>query len=382
VNFEFATATRIVFGPGKRTELFDAASAFGSSGMLVTGENPHRARWLVDGLKARGIGLEIFTMPGEPTLERVEEGRRRARSCSVEFVIAVGGGSAIDGGKAIAALATNDREIAHYLEIIGGAKPLTAGPLPFIAIPTTAGTGAEVTRNAVLRSPEHQLKVSLRSPRMLPAVAIVDPELTYDLPARLTASTGMDALTQLIEPFLCARPNPLVDALCREAIPRVARALPVVYREPDDRKARSDMALGSLFGGLALANAGLGAVHGFAAPIGGMVVAPHGAVCAALLAPVLEINYAALKRDGVDERVRRFVELGSLLTQHHASAEEGINFLRSLSAALAIPPLRTYGVKREDIPLLCSRAGQASSMKANPVELSTAELATILERAL
>lgn len=380
MNFEFASARRIVFGPGKRTEAFSAG--FGSRGLLVTGANSERAEWLRNGFRERGIELELFTFPSEPTLARVEEGRRHAQSCGVEFVVALGGGSAIDSGKAIAALATNSGEIAYYLEVIGGAKPLTHDPLPFMALPTTAGTGAEVTRNAVLLSPEHQLKVSLRSPRMLPALAIVDPELTYDLPPELTASTGMDALTQLIEPFLCARPNPIVDSLCREAIPRVARALPLVYQEPSNQEAREDMAFGSLCGGLALANAGLGAVHGFAAPIGGMFKAPHGAVCAALLPWVVETNYRALRRLDDAGRWRRFDELATLLTQHASQAEEGFNWLRRLLAGLGIPPLRKYGIRSADIPLLASRAAQASSMKANPVALSSEELTGILQQAI
>lgn len=381
MNFEFATASRIVFGAGKRTEAFHAVAGWGSRGLLVTGKNSQRADWLRDGLRENGIEVETFTIPGEPTLDRVDEGRRYARSCSAEFVISVGGGSAIDGGKAIAALAVNEGEIAYYLEIIGGAKPLTKNPLPFLAIPTTAGTGAEVTRNAVLLSVEHQLKVSLRSPRMLPALAIVDPELTYELPPALTAATGMDALTQLIEPFLSSRANPITDALCREAIPRVANALPIAYSDPKDLCARESMALGSVLGGMALANAGLGAVHGFAAPIGGMFEAPHGAVCAALLPHAIDVNYHALRR--AHANVERFEELGRLLTQReHANAHDAIEYLRRLQTALSIPQLRSYGIEETDVDLICSRAAQASSMKANPAALTSDELAELLQRAL
>jgi alcohol dehydrogenase class IV len=274
--------------------------------------------------------------------------------------------------------------VAYYLEVIGGAKPLTKTPLPFIAIPTTAGTGAEVTRNAVLLSPEHQLKASLRSPKMLASLAIVDPELTYDLPPNITATTGMDALTQLIEPFLCARANPMVDALCREGIPRVSRALPMAFANPRNREAREEMALGSLFGGIALANAGLGAVHGFAAPIGGMFDAPHGAVCAALLPVVLDVNRKALhERAPGSEALRRFSELGRLLTgDERARAEQAIKRVRVLSVELGIPSLGAYGVNESAVPLLCSRAAQASSMKANGITLTADELSEILTRAL
>jgi alcohol dehydrogenase class IV len=384
MTFEFATATRVVFGEGKRNELFGATQSFGTRALLVAGANPTRAEWVREGLRKVGVEVEVFTFPTEPTLGRVEEGRRIARASDAKFVIGVGGGSAIDGGKAIAALATNEGEISYYLEVIGGAKSLTKTPLPFIAVPTTAGTGTEVTRNAVLLSPEHQLKVSLRSAKMLPATAIIDPELTYDLPPPLTASTGMDALTQLIEPFLCSRANPLVDALCREAIPRVVRALPVAFREPHNEFARAEMALGSLFGGMALANAGLGAVHGFAAPIGGMFEAPHGAVCAALLPAVLEVNHRALLRGEKNSGIlKRFSELGHLVVGHrHANAEDAISHLRSLVADLGIPRLGAHRIEESDIPLLCSRAAQASSMKANPVRLTQEELAEILSLSL
>ncbi len=383
MTFEFATATRIVFGEGKRSELFPAAKAFGARGLVVTGASLGRVEWVRKGLREVGVEAELFTMPTEPTLARVEEGRRAARATEAQFVIAVGGGSAMDGGKAIAALATNEGEISYYLEVIGGAKPLTKTPLPFITVPTTAGTGAEVTRNAVLLSPEHQFKVSLRSPKMLPALAIIDPELTYDLPPHLTASTGMDALTQLIEPFLSSRANPLVDALCREAIPRMVRALPLAFREPHNKFARAEMALGSLFSGLALANAGLGAVHGFAAPIGGMFKAPHGVVCAALLPAVLAVNHRALQsREKDSQFLKRFGELGHLVTGHrHTGAEEAIEHLRALTATLSIPSLREHRITESHIPLLCSRAAQASSMRANPVILTEDELAEILRLA-
>src|SRR5208282_5705063 len=226
-----------------------------------------------------------------------------------------GGGSAIDAAKAIAAMLTNKGELLDYVEIIGRGKPLTQPSAPFIAVPTTAGTGSEVTRNAVLASPEHRVKVSLRSPLMLPRVAVVDPELTYALPPAITASTGLDALTQLIEPFVCARANPMVDALCIEGIRRAARSLREVVHQNPGKSAREDMALASLFGGIALANAGLGAVHGFAGPMGGMFAAPHGALCAALLPGVMAANVAALRRrQPGGEGLRRYDEIARLLT--------------------------------------------------------------------
>jgi alcohol dehydrogenase class IV len=299
------------------------------------------------------------------------------------LVIGFGGGSAIDAAKAIAALLTNPGALLDYLEVIGQAQPLQRQAAPMIAIPTTAGTGAEVTRNAVLASPPHLVKVSLRSPLMLPTLAVVDPELTLALPPDVTASTGLDALTQLIEPFVSARANPLTDAICREGLRRAARSLQRAVEHGEDRDAREDMAVASLFGGLALANAALGAVHGFAGAVGGMFPAPHGAVCAALLAEVMDMNLRALRqRAPASPALARYEEVARLLTGNdRASAQDGVLWVRYLIAALRIPPLGAYGVKPEDVPALCAKAAAASSMKGNPIALDPAELDEILTRA-
>ena len=302
----------------------------------------------------------------------------------MDLVIAFGGGSVIDAGKAIAALATNPGDPLDFLEVIGRAQPLRADPLPFLAIPTTAGTGAEVTRNAVLGSPEHRVKVSLRSPRMLPRVALVDPELTLGLPPALTTATGLDAFTQLLEPFVSVRANPLTDALCRDGLARAARALPRVFADGSDLAARSDMALASLFGGLALANAGLGAIHGFAGPLGGMCGAPHGALCAALLAPSTAVNLAALAaRAPQSPALARYREAARLVTGDPAATESAlVPWLRELTQRLEIPGLRHYGIGADEFDDIVTKAGQASSMKGNPIALTAAELKLVLTEAL
>ena len=361
--FEFATATRIIFGAGKLAGAPNAIEPFGRRVLVVTGRNPNRAEPLLGLLS--NFDCTTHCVPGEPKIADVQAGLAAARE--VDAVIAIGGGSAIDAGKAIAALATNPGEPLNYLEVIGHGQPLTEAPLPFIAIPTTAGTGAEVTRNAVLASPEHRVKVSLRHPRMLPAVAIVDPELMHDLPPAVTAATGMDALTQLIEPFTCRLANPLTDALCRAAIPRAAAALPAAFA--GEKEARADMAFASLCGGLALANSGLGAVHGFAAPLGGMFDAPHGALCAALLAHAFAANQK--------HAPERFAEVEQML-----GIQDGPGWLRTLATDLAIPGLTNYGISEDDFPSIIAKAKTASSMKANPVDLSDEELAGILRAAL
>lgn len=384
MNFEFATATRIIFGAGKLREVGALVRGLGQSALVVTGKNTGRADNLLSLLKAEGISATIFPVPGEPTIALVEQGMTAARSAGCAFVISLGGGSVIDAGKAIAAMLKNDGELLDYLEVIGRGKALTKASAPFMAIPTTAGTGSEVTRNAVLASPEQRVKVSLRSPLMQPSVALVDPELTYDLPPSLTASTGLDALTQLIEPFTSSRANPMTDAICREGIVRAARSLRVAFREGNNAAAREDMALASLFGGLALANAGLGAAHGFAAPIGGMFPAPHGAVCAALLPQVMKANLQALRERALNsEVIRRYDEVARLVTGNSsARADDGVRWVSELVGELRITGLSAYGVAREHTAELVAKASQASSMKANPIQLTTDELAGVLEAAL
>ena len=225
MQFEFATATRIVFGPGKLAEVAPAAKAMGTRALLVTGRSPERAAQVVRNLKDAGVFSVNFAVDGEPTVEIAREGGDLARREKCDLVIGFGGGSALDAGKAIAAILTNPGEITDYLEVIGKAQPLTVPPAPFIAVPTTAGTGAEVTRNAVLASGEHRVKVSMRTPLMLPRLAVVDPELTHSLPPEITASTGLDAMTQSIEPFVSNRANPMTDVYCREGLDRVREVI-------------------------------------------------------------------------------------------------------------------------------------------------------------
>jgi alcohol dehydrogenase class IV len=384
MTFEFATASRVLFGPGSFKQAGAIARQLGRRALVVTGKSASRAERLVQQLATAGVAAEVISIAGEPTTDVVRAGVERARAAECDCVIAFGGGSAIDAAKAIAGLLTNGGELLDYLEVIGRGAPLTRPAAPLLAIPTTAGTGAEVTRNAVLASPEHRVKASLRSPHLLPRVALVDPELTLDLPPELTASTGMDALTQLIEPYVCARANPVTDALCVEGIRRAARSLRRAFERGADAAAREDMALASLFGGIALANAGLGAVHGFAAPIGGMFPAPHGAVCAALLPGVMVANIRALRERAPDSpALRRYEEVARLLTgRPQATPEDGAAWTAELCRALQIPPLRVWGVAGSDVTGTVEQAKRASSMKANPIPLSEAELRHVLAGAL
>lgn len=385
MNFEFVSAAKIVFGAGKLNELPACVRGFGSRCLLVTGRESERAGRAAELLRRPGVGVTTFCVCGEPDISTIERGLEASRGADCEFVVGVGGGSVLDAAKAIAAMMTNDGELLDYVEIIGRGGSLSRPSAPFVAVPTTAGTGSEVTRNAVLSSPEHRVKVSLRSPLMLARVALVDPELTYGLPPGLTASTGLDALTQLIEPYVCNRANAMTDGLCVEGMKRAARSLRVAFFDGGNKAAREDMAVASLFGGLALANAGLGAVHGFAGPIGGMFNAPHGAVCAALLPHVMEANVRKSgKREGEKaETLRRYDEGARLLTgRGDATADDGVEWVRGLVKDLGIAGLASHGIKPDDAAQVAEKALQASSMKANPVELTKDELAEILLRAM
>jgi alcohol dehydrogenase class IV len=381
MRFEFATATRIIFGAGVLNEIGKLASEMGSRALVVS-SSPQRAAPLIEKLSAAGIASVLFLVDKEPEISTARDGADIARANQCDLVIGFGGGSAIDTGKAVAALATNPGDPLDYLEVVGQNKPLTEMPLPFIAIPTTAGTGSEVTRNAVLASPEHHVKVSMRSPMMLPRLALVDPELSYSLPPAATASTGMDALTQVIEPFVAVGSNPMTDAICREGIRR-ARSLQRAYMVGDPAS-RESMALAALFGGLALANAKLGAVHGIAGPLGGMYPIPHGVACARLLPFVMEANIRALQaRDPEGQALQRYNEVAYMLTGHpDVSAIDGASWVSRLATALFIPPLSEYGVRREDFGEIIEKSQRASSMKGNPIVLTDAELEWVLSSAL
>jgi alcohol dehydrogenase class IV len=374
-TFEFATAARIVFGAGTFAQLDVIAAGYGKRPLVVTGKRP-----LFTGATFR----VTFRVTSEPTIAIVREGVEAFRGAGCDLVIAIGGGSAIDAGKAIAAAAANPGDLLDYLEVIGKGQALAAAPYPFLAVPTTAGTGSEVTRNAVLGSPENGVKVSLRSPLMLPRVAIVDPELTRSLPAGITASTGLDALTQLIEPYVSSRANPMTDNFCLDGLRHASASLLRAYKNGNDSEARTGMAWASLLGGMALANAGLGVVHGFAAPIGGMFDAPHGSVCAALLPAGMRANINALRvRDPKGRALERYAVIGRLFTgESNASAEDGAQWVEELAKQLAIPTLGAYGIRDRDVPELVAKAARASSMKANPIALTPVELATVIERSL
>lgn len=380
MTFEFATAQRIIFGDGTLQQAGKLVAELGTRALVVTFNSSDRAQPFLDLLGAAGVDYVRFVMPGEPKVDQVLAGVARARAERCDVVVGFGGGSSMDTAKAIAVLLTNPGDIYDYLEVIGKGQPLRNAAAPCVAIPTTAGTGAEVTRNAVIASPAHAVKVSLRNPSMLPRLALVDPELTHGLPPEITATTGLDALTQLIEPLTSSRANPLTDGIAREGLRRAVRSLRRVYEDGSAAAARHDMAFASLCGGLALANAGLGAVHGFAGALGGMHEAPHGAICAALLPAVVETNVRALRaRAPQHPALARYQEIAATATgDPQADPAALIVWLRDLVAALRVPGLATFGLTPAEVPELVAKSRVASSMKGNPLPLTDDELQAIV----
>jgi len=384
MRFEFATARRIVFGPGTLSEVASMAVEMGRRPLVVTGQSGDRAVPLMHALEKLEMEITRFQVLAEPTIDMALGVVQKARQAACDLVIGIGGGSVIDTGKVAAALITNSGQLMDYLEIIGNAQPLECAAAPYIAIPTTAGTGSEVTRNAVLGSPEHRVKVSMRSPFMLPDLAVVDPELTVSLPPSITASTGLDALTQLMEAFVSSHANAMTDGICREGLLRAAESLQRVYQNGSDRKAREDMCLASLFSGFALANAKLGAVHGIAGPLGGMVSGAHGAICAGLLPYVMEMNIKALRTRAADSpALERYNELACILTQRsNASAKDAIAWVKNLCQTLQVESLAHLGLNKADLPAVVAKSQISSSMQGNPVRLTEDELMEILHNAL
>jgi alcohol dehydrogenase class IV len=382
--FEFLSAGRIVFGSGVAQSLGERARKLGRRALWVTGKNAERHRDLALQLQQAGVELEAVSVAAEPRVEDALRAVDAGKRVGAQLVIACGGGSVIDLGKAAAALLANPEDPFEFLEVVGKGKPLRAPALPLIAVPTTAGTGAEVTKNAVLLSPAHRVKASLRHDSMLPALALIDPKLTLSAPPDVTAATGLDALTQCLEPYVSCQHNPITDALALEGLRRGARSLTLAFRDGSDLAAREDMALCSLFGGLSLANAKLGAVHGFAGPFGGRFDSPHGAVCARLLPRVMRANVAALAARAPDSSILpRFEQVARVLTgRADASIDDGIAFVEQLTNELSVPSLESYGMSLADIPELVRQGAAASSMKGNPIQLSPAELSRILELSL
>ena len=335
--FEFATAGKIVAGAGRAAELPGLVAGLGSRVLVCTGADPARHGGLLAGL---GLPAVVVTVAAEPTVELARAGVAAAREHGADVVAAVGGGSVIDLAKAVAMLLGNGGDPLDYLEVVGSGRPITRPAAPCVAVPTTAGTGAEVTANAVLASPDHGIKASLR--------------------------------------------NPLTDGLAREGLRRAAAGLRAAYADGRDLGARADMAMCSLLGGIALANAKLGAVHGLAGVIGGTTDVPHGVACAALLAPVVEANVRALRSGQPGgPALDRYAEAARLLTgRPAASIDDGLTWIRETVSLLDVPGLAAFGIGPQHAGDVAAKAARSSSMQGNPVTLTPGDLRAIVLQAL
>jgi alcohol dehydrogenase class IV len=372
--FGITAPGRILFGRGEAAKASGLIRGYGPRGIVVHGATPARAAWLIEALGPETFGLSCT---GEPTLADLTAALGIARGHRPEWIVALGGGAALDLGKALAGLIPAPGDPMDHLEVVGKGLPLEANPLPFIAIPTTSGTGAEVTKNAVIGLPDHGRKVSLRDDRMVARLAIVDPALTGGCPWAVTLASGLDAVTQVIEPFVSCKATPYTDALSRPAIGLGLGAL-MRLQAGEDAAARDHLAWVSLCGGLTLANSGLGAVHGFAGVIGGMTGAAHGAICGALLGPVLAANRAAATgaaRGKLDE------VCGSVAEVLGCTADVAPARLQAWAQAAGLPNLAALGVTPAMHAAIVAAAEGASSMKGNPVSLSPAKLRAVLEDA-
>jgi alcohol dehydrogenase class IV len=384
VRFDLALPGDIRFGAGRVSEVPGALADLGANRvMVITGRTTSRADGIRAALNEADMSSIVFGVATEPSIERVRAAIDLALEFGCDAVLGFGGGSALDVAKAVAVLARSGTDPMDHLEVIGAGRPIERPGLPCVAVPTTAGTGSEVTRNSVLSG--GGVKASLRSPLMLPKLAAVDPDLLVGVPKPTIAASGMDALSQLIEPLLSQRANPFTDALARDGIWRSARSLRRAYQEGmEDPGVREDLAIASLFSGMCLANSGLGAVHGLAAAAGARLSAPHGAVCAAALTAAMDVNLRALRERAPDHfALQRIAEVASLLTgRPEANPEDAIAWLAELTAAMSIPGLASYGLNQDAVATVVAAAQKASSMRGNPIELSDQEVTEIVTRSL
>ncbi len=380
MNFEFATAQKIFFGPGVINHAPDLIRGYGSRAVLITGQHNCEDNPIIR-LMATDHEMKMIQIVcvNEPDIEFIQKSVEEVRRFHPDVVVGIGGGSVIDTGKALAILAANEGNVSDYLEVVGKGRQFVNHSLPFIAIPTTSGTGSEVTRNAVINDRNSSVKASLRSPFMLPSVALIDPELTLHLPPEITAATGMDALTQVIEPYLTRKANLLTDAICLQAISMANETLVTSYLEPENINARERMSLISLFGGLALANSGLGVVHGFAAAIGGMYPkVKHGQICAAILPSAFLVNRLATKGGpGFEVTFHRMEKISQLLSGD--CQQPGEEILAEMARIMKIPSLSKLGIMKTEFNMIIEKATQSSSMKGNPISLSSEDLMKILD---
>ncbi len=381
-----------VFGRGAFARIGELAGSLGRAALIVYNGDEVGSGGALDRMTAafagRNIHPTLFRQRGEPAVDDVDRAVAMGRDANCDVAVGLGGGSAIDAAKAVAGLLANGGVALDYMEIVGKGQKITKPALPWIAVPTTAGTGSEATRNAVITFPPKRFKASIRSELLLPLIALIDPELGVTVPPGVTASSGMDALCQLIESYTSNGANATTDELALKGLALATRSLRRAYANGADLDAREDMARAANLSGTTLSAAGLGAVHGFAAPLGANFPAPHGSVCAVLLPHVIEANVRALRvQSSGHPTLARYARVGRILSGNDQlddsqATARAITETAALVRDLRIQPLSAFGVKHDAIPEIVVLARQAGSMKYNPVTLSDDELAGILRNAL
>jgi alcohol dehydrogenase len=389
--FSIAALPRIEFGAGAVKKLPELAAPFGPRLLLVTGAtsfaaSPH-AETLFAALHQHGVSWERFEVSGEPSPELVDGAVRAFHGAGIHAVVGIGGGSVLDAAKAIAGLLIPGNSVMDHLEGVGADKPFRGPATPFIAVPTTAGTGSEATKNAVLsRIGRDGFKKSFRDDALVARVAIIDPDLLATCPPALIAANGMDALTQLLESFTSARANPLTDALALSGLAAVRDGL-LAWYEHGTAEARARMAYASLLSGICLAQTGLGVVHGLASPLGALFPIPHGVVCGTLVAAATRINIEAMgARDPHHPALVKYTEAGRLLANAKDATDAAaraalVETLEDWTARLKLPRLAALGVAADDIGRIIA-GSRGSSMKTNPIALTDAEVAGVVEARL
>jgi len=368
--FTLMYPTKIIFGQGTFAQSGKEVSPCGKRALLVSGRFAMRKAGILDKacsfIRSAGVEVCLFDqVEPEPSLDTVDRGVGLVRERNCEVIVGLGGGSAIDAAKAIASMACQDGRVWEYHK----GRQVEKEGLPFMAIPTTAGTGAEITNNAVLTDKERMVKKSIRSPYMIARLALIDPELTLSVPPRVTAYTGMDALTQAIESYLSLASNPISDTLALHAIELIFHNLPQAVEDGQNIEVREKLALGSLLSGMSFSNSGLGAVHGLAHPIGAHFGVPHGLACAVLLPYVMEFNLSA-----------RYEKFGQIAKKIKASrAEEVVAKTRQLLNEIGIPgTFADYGISEADFPVIIAES-RGHSMSKNPRDLRDEDLREILK---
>ncbi|NAW68001.1 iron-containing alcohol dehydrogenase [Vibrio sp. V27_P1S3P104] len=378
--FQFMTSNRIVFGEGVLQNSLSMINQYGYSVLLVSGKNLQRAQTVTQYLQQQHMRYQHIAIHGEPNITMVEEAAMAGRRFQPQVVVAIGGGSVLDMGKALAAIIPNQGNVYDYVEVVGRNVPLKTKPLPFIAIPTTASTGSEVTKNAVLKSGQDKVKVSLRSPDMLAAVAIIDPSLTYGTDSYTSGRGAMDAFTHLMEAYVCGEPNPLTDMICEEGLRRLARST-VAACCRDEPSARSDLSFAAMLGGMAITNAKLGAAHGLASALGGKLDAPHSVITARLAPYVMRENINAAKQEKRHDIMQRYYRISQILTKRkNVNIEDGILWVQMMLDKLKLPTLAQFGVCTTSFEQVAQDALRSQAIKGNPLPLTHARLVYILRQ--